>query len=105
VQHRTRADSLDIGQPRPAAVDSGGLAGQFALIYGSEGWGFASLRARSPYPQARVVIRSLDGSLWRLPQGRVSQPEKPRADPQFRADLGIREAPVGVDESRGEKTA
>jgi hypothetical protein len=27
-------------------MDSAGLAGRLALIYGSEGWGFESLRAR-----------------------------------------------------------
>jgi len=30
----------------PADTDSGALAGRFPLIYGSEGWGFESLRAR-----------------------------------------------------------
>jgi hypothetical protein len=32
--------------PWPAATDPAALAGRAALIYGSEGWGFESLRAR-----------------------------------------------------------
>src|ERR1022692_1843036 len=39
---------------RPAAADSGALAGRAALIYGSEGWGPMSSRAHGdPIPDRR----------------------------------------------------
>jgi len=42
----------------PADTDSGALTGRMALIYGSEGWGFESLRApqRITRSQARHFI-------------------------------------------------
>jgi hypothetical protein len=42
------------GGSRLAETDSGGPAGRPARDYGSEGWGFESLRARQQNPRSRV---------------------------------------------------
>ena len=55
-------------------LDCGVLAGQTPLIYGSEGWGFESLRAR---PAQRPLARPKGAFLVVLGATRASQPSQP----------------------------
>ena len=47
-----KADGQVVGFGRVIDADSSALAGRPALIYGSEGWGFESLRARHRNPRS-----------------------------------------------------